>query len=84
MIQSIAKIDENSSIYVEWEEEAERSLWTKDADESDASSDLPFFTRNEIAAATDNFSWTNKLGEGGFGSVYKVEFLWYYAIVKLF
>lgn len=55
----------------EMEEEAERSLWTKDADESDSSSDLPFFTLNEIAAATDNFSLANKLGEGGFGSVYK-------------
>ncbi|XP_057544125.1 G-type lectin S-receptor-like serine/threonine-protein kinase At1g11410 isoform X2 [Amaranthus tricolor] len=49
----------------------ERSLWTINDEESDLSSDLPFFTRNEIAAATDNFSLANKLGEGGFGSVYK-------------
>lgn len=55
----------------EREEEAERSLWTKDADESDTSSDLPFYTRSEIAEATDNFNLANKLGEGGFGSVYK-------------
>ena len=33
---------------------------------------LPFFDLNTIAAATDNFSIDNKLGEGGFGSVYKV------------
>ncbi|CAI0468018.1 unnamed protein product [Linum tenue] len=33
--------------------------------------DLPFFHLSEIAAATDNFSEANKLGEGGFGSVYK-------------
>ncbi|KMS96586.1 hypothetical protein BVRB_8g201560 [Beta vulgaris subsp. vulgaris] len=47
----------------EREEEAERSLWTKDAEESDGNSDLPFFTRTEIAVATDNFSLANKLGE---------------------
>ncbi|KAL5579231.1 hypothetical protein UlMin_011673 [Ulmus minor] len=35
------------------------------------SSDLPFFDLNTIAAATNNFSIDNKLGEGGFGSVYK-------------
>ncbi|XP_057537118.1 G-type lectin S-receptor-like serine/threonine-protein kinase At1g11410 isoform X1 [Amaranthus tricolor] len=54
-----------------WEEAEERSLWTKDVEESDSGSDLPFFTRSELAAATDNFSLANKLGEGGFGSVYK-------------
>lgn len=35
-------------------------------------SDLPCFDLSTIAAATDNFSDANKLGEGGFGSVYKV------------
>ncbi|KAG5234837.1 G-type lectin S-receptor serine/threonine-protein kinase [Salix suchowensis] len=35
------------------------------------SSDLPLFDLSAIAAATDNFSDANKLGEGGFGSVYK-------------
>ncbi|KAG5014912.1 hypothetical protein JHK82_020592 [Glycine max] len=34
-------------------------------------SDLPFFELSSIAAATDNFSDANKLGQGGFGSVYK-------------
>ncbi|XP_074379038.1 G-type lectin S-receptor-like serine/threonine-protein kinase At4g27290 isoform X1 [Apium graveolens] len=33
--------------------------------------DLPLFDVLQIANATDNFSFTNKLGEGGFGSVYK-------------
>jgi len=35
-------------------------------------SDLPMFNFNCLAAATDNFSEENKLGQGGFGLVYKV------------
>ncbi|KAG2689732.1 hypothetical protein I3760_09G152800 [Carya illinoinensis] len=34
-------------------------------------SDLQFFDLSRIVAATENFSISNKLGEGGFGSVYK-------------
>ncbi|KAJ8763695.1 hypothetical protein K2173_003167 [Erythroxylum novogranatense] len=34
--------------------------------------DLPVFDLNSIASATNNFSVVNKLGEGGFGPVYKV------------
>ncbi|KAL6271611.1 hypothetical protein ACE6H2_028522 [Prunus campanulata] len=34
-------------------------------------SDVPFFDLTTIAAATDNFSLANKLGKGGFGSIYK-------------
>ncbi|OVA04108.1 Protein kinase domain [Macleaya cordata] len=34
--------------------------------------DLKIFKFEELAIATDNFSGGNKLGEGGFGSVYKV------------
>ena len=33
---------------------------------------LPIFDLGTIAAATDGFSINNKLGEGGFGPVYKV------------
>lgn len=29
---------------------------------------------SEILAATDDFSFARKLGEGGFGPVYKVKF----------
>nr|DAD20700.1 TPA_asm: hypothetical protein HUJ06_022163 [Nelumbo nucifera] len=39
-------------------------------------SDLPFFDLSVIVAATDNFSSSNKLGQGGFGPVYKVWELW--------
>ncbi|MED6144381.1 hypothetical protein PIB30_015163 [Stylosanthes scabra] len=39
--------------------------------DSTQNSDLPFFDLSSIAAATDNFSPDNKLGQGGFGSVYK-------------
>lgn len=34
--------------------------------------DLKFFSFTCIATATRNFSSENKLGEGGFGPVYKV------------
>ncbi|KAI3734773.1 hypothetical protein L6452_14252 [Arctium lappa] len=33
--------------------------------------ELPFFSLREVAKATDNFSINNKIGEGGFGPVYK-------------
>ena len=35
--------------------------------------ELPIFDYATIANATDNFSTSNKLGEGGFGPVYKVK-----------
>ncbi|KAK4491705.1 hypothetical protein RD792_002471 [Penstemon davidsonii] len=37
--------------------------------------ELPIFSFSSISAATNNFSVTNKLGEGGFGPVYKGELL---------
>ncbi|XP_015574240.2 G-type lectin S-receptor-like serine/threonine-protein kinase At1g11410 isoform X1 [Ricinus communis] len=39
--------------------------------DEDGIPDLPFFDLSAIATATSNFSDDNKLGEGGFGSVYK-------------
>ncbi|KAJ9540192.1 hypothetical protein OSB04_026698 [Centaurea solstitialis] len=33
--------------------------------------ELPLFSLSEIVKATDNFSTNNKLGQGGFGAVYK-------------
>ncbi|XP_017190598.2 G-type lectin S-receptor-like serine/threonine-protein kinase At1g11410 [Malus domestica] len=40
-------------------------------DQSKINSELQFFDLTTVAAATDNFSVANKLGKGGFGSVYK-------------
>ena len=34
--------------------------------------ELPLFEPNTIVTATNNFAFRNKLGEGGFGPVYKV------------
>ena len=34
--------------------------------------DLPVFSLSVLANVTENFSTKNKLGEGGFGPVYKV------------
>lgn len=36
--------------------------------------ELPFFDLATLVKATNNFSIENKLGEGGFGPVYKVIF----------
>lgn len=40
-------------------------------DESEQT-EISIFDLSTISNATDNFSVANKLGEGGFGSVYKV------------
>ncbi|PIN17006.1 Serine/threonine protein kinase [Handroanthus impetiginosus] len=42
--------------------------------ETDNGIDVPFYNFNIILSATDNFSDANKLGCGGFGSVYKGKF----------
>ncbi|PPS15826.1 hypothetical protein GOBAR_AA04748 [Gossypium barbadense] len=49
----------------------EDSVGEKDIDESRRNGDLPFFDFSTIAKATNNFSSDNKLGQGGFGAVYK-------------
>lgn len=43
-------------------------------EEAKGNLELPLFDLSRIAMATDNFSVNNKLGEGGFGPVYKVNF----------
>ena len=42
-------------------------------EDSSTHSDLLIFDLSCIVAATENFSPTNKLGQGGFGSVFKVQ-----------
>lgn len=46
-------------------------------DESSKDLELSSFDLATISDATDNFSLSNKLGEGGFGPVYKVHYLMY-------
>ncbi|KAF6170135.1 hypothetical protein GIB67_038244 [Kingdonia uniflora] len=36
--------------------------------------ELPIFTIEKLAIATNNFTFDNKIGEGGFGSDYKGKF----------
>ncbi|XP_030935040.1 G-type lectin S-receptor-like serine/threonine-protein kinase RKS1 isoform X2 [Quercus lobata] len=43
----------------------------RDIDGTRRNSNLPLFDLRTIIAATDNFSIVNKLGQGGFGPVYK-------------
>ena len=37
--------------------------------------ELPLFSYESVLAATNNFSTVNRLGEGGFGPVYKVRYI---------
>lgn len=41
-------------------------------EEDEKGIDVPFFDLQSILEATDNFSDANKLGQGGYGPVYKV------------
>lgn len=42
-----------------------------------SSDEMLFMTLASIRVATDEFSDTNKLGQGGFGAVYKVTYIIY-------
>lgn len=41
-----------------------------------SSAEVHCFSLSTIIKATDNFSFSKKLGEGGFGTVYKVYFVY--------
>jgi hypothetical protein len=45
---------------------------SKKVDETGRKLDVQFFDLSTIIVATDNFSPANRLGQGGFGPVYKV------------
>src|ERR1044072_4493565 len=53
--------------------ESQTKLWTPFDMKEKEDIDIPIFDFATIANATDNFSIDNKLGEGGFGPVYKVN-----------
>ncbi|XP_057984191.1 G-type lectin S-receptor-like serine/threonine-protein kinase CES101 [Malania oleifera] len=50
-------------------------IWKKHEKTGKSNHELRLFSLDSIAAATDNFSTTNKLGQGGFGPVYKGNLL---------
>ena len=50
----------------------EESPSRRDLDGTRRNSNLPLFDLRTIIVATENFSILNKLGQGGFGPVYKV------------
>lgn len=52
--------------------ETSEDSWKSDLKLQDVSG-LTFFEMHTIQTATDNFSISNKLGQGGFGTVYKVQ-----------
>ncbi|CAI0389389.1 unnamed protein product [Linum tenue] len=51
---------------LKWRRKENKNLYEKD-------SSVSIFVVNDIFAATGNFSLANKIGQGGFGSVYKVR-----------
>lgn len=57
-------------IYLTWNSFA----GTLSANRVKVEADLPFLKLSTILKATDNFSVSNKLGQGGFGPVYKVVY----------
>ncbi|KAJ0260274.1 S-locus glycoprotein domain-containing protein [Hirschfeldia incana] len=57
--------------YIYWRYRAKRNDSWKSGLKQEEISGITFFEMNTIRAATDNFKISNKLGEGGFGPVYK-------------
>jgi len=55
------------------EDNSEINTLTEEKDEDQQDFELPFFNISTMISATNDFSICNKLGEGGFGPVYKVN-----------
>ncbi|KAI9197640.1 hypothetical protein LWI28_001967 [Acer negundo] len=62
----------SSSLQKKRQKELEGGIFATDEDHSE---EMHFFSLTTIKAATNNFSNENKLGEGGFGPVYKGQLL---------
>lgn len=57
-------------LFAETDATSPHSGYTSDDQKVDL--DLPIYDFDTVAKATNQFSLANKLGEGGFGPVYKV------------
>ena len=60
----------NTSKLLSWTNSSELSQ-KKDLENGDDSISSPLFRYEELLDATDGFSPSNELGDGGFGTVYK-------------
>lgn len=66
-------LDQISRPQLDSERRVKQLIDTSDFKEEDEKGiDVPFFDLQSILDATDNFSIANKLGQGGYGPVYKV------------
>ncbi|XP_069142814.1 G-type lectin S-receptor-like serine/threonine-protein kinase At4g03230 [Solanum lycopersicum] len=65
------KADRSKGAYKSQRHKAEGEAKVLMNENSDEAIDVPYFHLETILAATDNFSTANKLGQGGFGPVYK-------------
>lgn len=62
-------------IYFLWSAQLENMLYIGPAGGEENGQDVALININAIAAATNNFSPDNKIGQGGFGPVYQVNII---------
>ncbi|EXC29554.1 G-type lectin S-receptor-like serine/threonine-protein kinase RKS1 [Morus notabilis] len=70
-VDAVTLVEERQSRYLFDNNKRGNFLEETELDDSISDSDVPLFDLHTIAVATSNFSVDNKLGQGGFGSVYK-------------